>query len=165
MKKLVYAKSWRANVLVIYNAQPYANAYRFHVLQAITSIASIYKLDYAVEQERQFPSSDGSTTPPPDKNIVDLVYLRSNHLSQIERKDFRQAIDGMFRTVPSPFQHGVEICTQLYKMLPQFPFPDEFYRPLNYPYVEFHKGSQTLLYIYSDQLLTEIERAQDYPLN
>lgn len=165
MKKSAYVKPWRANVLVLYHDPTYAGAYRFHILQALTSIASIYKLDYAVEQERQFPSFGDSTTPLPDKNIADLVYFRSNQLSRIARKDFRRAIDGMFGTVPSLFVEGVEICTQLYKLLPRFPFPDEFYRPLNYPYVEFHKGGQTVLYIYSDRLLTEIEREQDFPLN
>ena len=165
MKKSNRIKRWRLNILVIYCDQMRANCYRFDILQVLKHLSSIYKLDYAISESHQFSSLPDSTEQSTDKSIADIVYFRSNENSRVDVKELRLVIGNMFRNVPSLFVEGVEICNQLYKVLPEYPFPKDFYRPLNYPYIEFHKGSQKTLYIYADEVMKVIEKEQDYPLN
>lgn len=165
MKKSNLIKRWRLNVLVNYYDPMSANCYRFDILQLLKHLSSIYRLDYAISESHQFPSLPNSPEQSADRSIADLVYFRSNENSRFDVKEFRSVIGSMFRRVPSQFVEGVEICTQLYKVLPEYPFPNDFYRPLDYPYVEFHKGSQKTLYIYVDEVMKVIEEEQNYPLN
>ena len=126
MKKSNRIKRWQLNVIVDYFEQTNANSYRFNILELLKHLASIYSLDYAISVEHQFSSSTDSTEQSDDKYIFDLVYLRSNENSRIERKELRATIDCMFRRVPSQFFEGVDVGTQLYKALKDFPFPTDF---------------------------------------
>jgi hypothetical protein len=165
MKKSNRIKRWQLNVIVEYFAQTNANSYRFNILELLKHLASIYRLDYAISVEHQYSSNPDSYKQPDEKYIFDLVYFRSNENSRIEKKELRTTIDCMFRTVPSLFSEGVDVGTQLYKALKDFPFPTDFYRPLNYPWIEHHKGHQKKLLIYTDEVLKMIELEQDFPQN
>jgi hypothetical protein len=165
MKKTNRIRHWRLNILVIYYGQLNANCYRVDILALLRHLASIYKLDYAISEAHQFPSESGLTGQDDDTSIVDLAYFRSNENSRVDKKEFRSVIDCMFGKVPSPFFEGVEICTQLYKALAEYPFPSDFFRPLRYPYVEIHKDSQKTLCIYADEVMKVIEDEQDFRLN
>ncbi len=160
MEKSKRIKLWRLNVVVLYYDQMSSNCYRFDILQLLKHLSSIYRLDYAISKSHNFPS-----VPDADKSIADLVYFRSNENTRVDAKELRSVIGCIFHRVPSQFNEGVEVFTQLYKFLPEYPFPNDFYRPLEYPYVEFHKGSKKTLYIYSDEVMKVIEEEQDYPLN
>ncbi len=155
-------KRWRLNILVIYYDQKRANNYRFNILQLLKNLSSIYRLDYAISEAHQFLNLNEQTN---DDNIADLVYFRSNEYSRLEVKELRLVISNIFRRVPSPFEEGVEICTQLNKVLPAYPFPKDFYRPLVFPYIEYHKGSEKKLYIYANEVMNIIEEEQAFPLN
>ncbi|MCT4646860.1 MAG: hypothetical protein N4A74_17860 [Carboxylicivirga sp.] len=158
-------KPWRLNVFVDYYDQQTANSYRFNTLELFKHLASIYKIDYSISIEHQFSIDNDSSEKTENKIICDLIYFRSNKYSRIERKDLRAAIDNMFKTVPSPFIEGVDIDTQLYKMLKKFPFPTDFYRPLNYPWIEHHSNSKKKLLIYHDEVMKVIENEQDFTQN
>lgn len=165
MKKSNRIKRWRLNVGIDYCSTEKANSYRFNILELMKHLASIYGLDYALSVDHHISDDAGSVEQPGHKYIVDLVYFRSNEYTRIQKKDFRASIDCMFRKVPSTYFEGVEVWPQLYKALNDFPFPQEFYRPLNYPFVEHHQGCQKTLYIYADQLMKAIETEQDFPSN
>ncbi len=164
-KKSNRIKRWQLNVFVDYYRQENVNSYRFNILELLKHLASIYKLDYAISVDHPFPFDDNLSNQLVNKDIIDLIYFRSNKNTRIERKEFRKAIDSMFRKVPSIFYEGVDIGTQLYKVLKEFPFPTDFYRPLNYPWIEHHKDSQITLLIYADEVQKVIEEEQDYNLN
>lgn len=77
----------------------------------------------------------------------------------------RSVILCMFDKAPSLLREGVEVFHHFYRVLPQYPFPKDFYRPLTYPFVEHHKGDQISLCIFSEYLMKEIEKEQDHPQN
>lgn len=165
MTKSNRIKHWQLNTIICYYEQEAADLYRFNLLELLKHLASIYKLDYAIRVDHQFSCEADSSEQPDHKSIFDLVYLRSNQYTRIQKKDFRETIDCMFRTVPSPFFEEVEVSTQDYKLLKAFPFPAEFYRPLAYPFAEHHIGSHKKLLIYADDALEAIEKEQDPGLN
>jgi hypothetical protein len=165
MKKSNRIKRWQLNIFVCYYGQKNASSYRFNILEFLKHLASIHRLDYAISVDYKFSSDTDSSRQSGDTNIYDLIHLRSNDSSSLERKDFRAIIDCTFRKLPSPFYGGVEVWTQLYKDLKKFPFPTDFYRPLIYPYIEHHKASHKKLLVYTDRVLEMIEEEQDYSLN
>ena len=165
MKKSNRIKHWRLNLLVTYFTQTSSNCYRFDILQLLKHLSSLYKLDYAISVDHQFSSDSDSSEQFTHKSITDLVYFRSNKNSLVDAKELRSIIGCMFHTKHSLFYGTVDIYTQLYKVLTQYPFPNEFYRPLDYPFVEFHRGSQITLYIFADEVMKVIEKEQDFHLN
>lgn len=165
MKKSNQTKRWQLNIVVDYYEPENSKLYRFNILELLKHLASIYKLDYAISVDHQFSNEENSSEQSDKKYIGDLIYFRSNEYTRIERKDLRETIDCMFRKVPSSFYEGVDVGTQLYKALKEFPFPTDFFRPLNYPWIEHHKDSKKKLLIYADEVLKVIEDEQNYPLN
>jgi len=165
MKKSNQIKKWRLNIFAIYFGDEMVNSYRFYILELLKNLASIYKLDYSISIDHKFPSVDNTLKDIDYKSTCDLIYIRSNEYSRIKRKEFRKAIDSVFCKVPSPFYGGVDIGTQLYKALKEYPFPKDFYRPLDYPWIERHEGSKKKLFVYADEVIKVIEREQDYLMN
>lgn len=164
-KKSNRIKRWQLNMVVDYYGEETAKLYRFNILELLKHIAAIYRLDYAISVNHEFSGDNDSTEQSDDKFFGDLIYFRSNEYTRIERKDLRQTIDSMFCKVPSVFYEGVDVFTQLYKALKDFPFPANFYRPLNYPWIEHHKSSEKKLLIYADEVLKVIEDEQNFPMN
>jgi len=165
MKKQNRKKRWQLNVILEYYGQMNANSYRFNILELLKHLASIYRLDYAISVEHLFSTDIELSGQSDDKFIYDLIYFRSNENSRIEKKELRDAIDCLFRRVPSPFFEGVAVMTQRYKVLKEYPFPTDFYRPLNYPWIEHHSDSQKKLLINANEVMKVIEDEQKYPLN
>jgi len=109
-----------------------------------------------------FPSVSDLTKLPFHKSTADLVYFRSNKNSVIRVKEFRSVIGSIFRIGVWPTFGEVDIFFQTYNVLPQYPFPNDLYRPLlEYPFVEFYRGSQITRYIYADEVMNVIEKEQD----
>lgn len=165
MKKSKSIKRWRLNVVVSYNEPQLVNNYRTDILNLLKHLASIYRLDYAISEEHPFPAFSDSYDHTEHKIIADLIYFRSNDNSRVDKKKLKHLIGYMFDAVPSLFFEGVDIFSQLYKALPEYPFPKDFYRPLIYPLVEYYKDSTKTLYIHAGEVMKVIEKEQDYPLN
>lgn len=153
-------KIWRINVFVIYYREQYVNLYRFNLLEVFKNLASIYRLDYAFDIDYFGQSSNNES-----EAIDDLIYFKSNMNTRVEKKELHTIINCMFKNVPSAFWEGVEVGIQLYKSLKDFPFPSEFYRPLNYPWVEYYQGAQKKLMVSTDAVMKIIEEEQDSNLN
>lgn len=165
MKKSNRINPWRLNLVVSYFDQYSADQYRFDIIQILKHLSSIYRLDYVISVVHPFPSVSDSTKPYSQESTADLVYFRSNKNSVIGIKDFRSVIGGIFRTGVWSSYGGVDIYTQIYKDLKQYPFPINFYRPVAYPFVEFHQGSQITQHIFADEVLKVIEKEQDFRMN
>lgn len=145
-------KIFRLNVTVSYFEGTNINRYRKPILDIFKSFAWLYHLDYAISINHDFGLESGE---------ADLVYLRSTDKTEISKKELDKVIYDVFRYGPSLLWEGVDVCRQLYKALPDFPFPDEFYRPLHYPYVEFHSGNKVILFVHEESLSGVLNESED----
>ena len=131
-------KKFRLNVVVSYHKSVNVNNYRNPIHSIIKNFAWLYRLDYKIDVDSQVfgdIESDFHLT-------VDLIYLRSSSETPIEAKAFRKLILDVFSHL-NPFLGGVEVFYQLQKHLKEYPFPKNYIRPLNYPYLEIHKDGQS----------------------
>lgn len=138
---------WRLNYVITYLDKNAASGFRDFVHDALTSAATLRRIDYAMETESPlFDDIRNSLSTPLQGIVADLVYFRSSPNSLSSIKEFRSLIDGLF--------HGYDVIlggdsfdvhALLQNTLKQHPFPEEFFRPLSYPYVEHHNGKDTNL--------------------
>lgn len=147
-------KYFRINVLVSYFEGVNINQYRQPILSILTNLAWLYRLEYAISTSHDFGLTSGD---------ADLIYFRSTKETRISKKELDSLIYNVFRDVPSFLHEGVEVGRQLYKVLPQYPFPDEYCKPLNYPYTEVHNGKEVTLCVAAEALqnLLDEENFQD----
>lgn len=137
-------KKFKLNVIVSYSKNVNSNNYRNPILTILKNFAWLYKLDYNIDVNTQAFGDIESDF----YSENDLIYFRSTDQTQIDLKKFQKIISEVF--VYNPFLGGVEVGYQLQKALREYPFPKDFYRPLNYPYIEVHKGNQSELIIFED---------------
>lgn len=148
MKQSTRKKTWRINVILTYFGEDIAYLHRYNLIELLKHLAAIYSLDYAIAIEYEAPIDEDwedMEDLEDDVHIFDLIYFRANKNTRIEKKEFRKIIDCMFDKVPSMFHDGAYVSAQLYSALNEFPFPSEFYRPLEYPFIEHHQDSQTTM--------------------
>ena len=147
----IMGKFYRLNVTICYSEDTNINQYRKPVLDIFKSFAWLYQLDYAISVNHDFGLENGA---------ADLVYLRSTSRTEISKKELYNVICEVFHHRSSFLWRGVYVDRQMYKVLSDFPFPDEFYRPLQYPYVEFHRGNKAALFV-SEESLSEVLNESD----
>ena len=131
-------KKFRLNVIVSYNKNVNINNYRNPIHSILENFAWLYKLDYNIEANTQLFGETESEL----YSTVDLIYFRSTGLTPIPLKKFQKLISDVF-VYESALLGGVEVFYQLQKHLREYPFPKEYIRPLNYPYVEYHKDGRS----------------------
>jgi len=164
MRKSETKRKWRINLVVSYNNSKIAEINRNSVLEFLKNLSSIYKLDYAISENHQF-KYDKEFENEFREMESDIFYFRSNANTKINAKELRTTINSLFPYSFEPYFDGVEFFTQLTKVLKQYPFPKEFYRPLKYPYVEFYDGSEMKLMIPYEKVMEVIEKEQDFTMN
>lgn len=165
MSKSTKPKTWRMNVVVDYFNSQNVKTNRYYILELLKNLASIYKLDYAISKNHLFPPVADYPEFSPEQIHADIIYFRSNNYTRFDRKEFRTIIDTLFNKIPTEFEDGYEVFPQLYKNLNDFPFPSEFFRPLNYPWIEYYKGAEKKVMIISDVLMEVIDNEQNHLLN
>jgi len=136
-------RKYRINLVIMYCNQISVNCFQPTLHELISFYAWIYKLDYAISSEHQFASDNDYTAQSPGTMKADLVYFRSTQETKIELKDFRKIINGTFDKYLSWICDGIELFFQPLSVIAQYPFPDEFRRPLRYPYVEAHRDGES----------------------
>jgi len=164
MRKSGTKRKWRINLIVSYNNSKIAEINRKSVLEFLKNLSSIYKLDYAISENHQF-KYDKEFENEFREMESDIFYFRSNTNTQINTKELRTTINSLFPYSFAPYYDGVEFFTQLTKVLKEYPFPKEFYRPQKYPYVEFYNGSEMKLMIPYEKVMEVIEKEQNFTLN
>ncbi|RZJ92300.1 MAG: hypothetical protein EOO20_02290 [Chryseobacterium sp.] len=130
-------KKFRLNLAVVYMA----NAVNFQspIQSILIKLAWLYRLDYAIADGQQVFDEL------PDGRPCDLIYLRATQHTIVSAKVFQQLVNQMF--AQASLFGCVDIFFQLQKNLNEYPFPDDFVRPLNYPYSDVYQGGQKKLYI------------------
>ncbi len=136
-------KTFRINVVISYLNGVNVNQYRQPIANILTNFAWLYALEYAISTDHDFGVEDGT---------ADLIYFRSTERTRISKKDLDRIIFDVFRNGLSLFSEGVDVGRQMYKVLPQYPFPEEYCKPLNYPYVELHNKNKSTLCILGEAL-------------
>lgn len=136
-------KNYRINIIVSYYEGVNVNQYRQPIISILTNFAWLYRLEYAISTSHNFGLDDGD---------ADLIYFRSTKDTKVSKKEFDSIILNVFRNGLSMWQEGVDVGRQFYKVLPQYPFPDEYCKPLNYPYMEVHNGKEVTLCICAESL-------------
>ena len=147
-------KIFRINVVISYMDGVNINQYRRPILNILTNLAWLYRLEYAISTSHNFglPSGD-----------ADLIYFRSTERTGISKQDLDRIISDVFCNGLSLFSEGVDVGRQMYKVLPQYPFPKQYCKPLNYPYVELHNENKSTLCILGEALeeLSDGDEHQD----
>lgn len=133
-------KTFRINVVISYFDRVNPNMYRRPILGILTNLAWLYRLEYSISTNHDFNLEKGE---------ADLFYFRSTTDTRIPKKEFKKLLTSLFLYGPCIFE-GVDVFCQMYKTLPDFPFPSVYYKPLNYPYMEVHNGNKRSLSIWDE---------------
>lgn len=111
------------------------------------------KIDYAIMDEYPFDDENPENqNKQPAETVEDLVCFRSSTETLSSITEFRKLIELMFQG-HNPYSHmgnqmpfGVYALAQ--KLLPKYPFPEnDYYHPLEYPYMDYHKDGKVTLCI------------------
>lgn len=158
-------RKYRLNIIITYYEGFDPTNYRTPLIQIFQNIAWLHKLDFATSIEHQFVLDDGlQLSATHSKAVDDIVYLRQSSETRISIKDLRHLIDSLFDLSFLPCL-GVEVGYQLQKALGKYPFPKNFLRFLNYPYVEVYKGNHSSLAVFSEAVLPIFGEEQNPSLN
>lgn len=145
-------KGFTINVLINYDETVNISNYREPLHAIFLNLSWLHGLDYSIDSNTltfDKVRTEINTT-------IDVVYLRSGINTNLTLKEIKEIIDLMvFKSIANIFS-GVAIFYQTQVGSKGYPFPNEFYRPLNYPYVEFHKGYEKELLVYKDALGLEL---------
>lgn len=136
-------KKFRLNVFVSYAKGININNYQNPIHSILKNLAWLYRLDYSIDANTKVfeDALDNNSF----YSSTDLIYFRSIDNSEIDLKTFQNIIKEIF-SYSNPFINGVEVNYQIQKVLKQYPFPDSFIRPLNYPYLEiFENGNSKIM--------------------
>jgi len=136
-KKRKSPQKFRLNITIVYYSNDAIQSFRKLLFDYFGNTSSILKLDFATSENIQVICE-------PDSNfvhnryVIDMIYLRSSNQSWICRKELCEIVSTLHNQSKLYLQ-GVDICYQLQKMHKLYPFPSDFVRHLNYPYLEIHK--------------------------
>lgn len=141
------------NLLVTYHENINPINYREPIHCILRHLAWLHSLDYVIDAH----TTVFDNVPPKTTTEIDIIYIRSSKDTHINLKEFQKLIENIFFNSKLNFLSGVNVSYQIQAARKLYPFPSEFYRPLNYPFVEHYKGAQKTLYMYKEAL--------SFPLN
>lgn len=137
---------WRVNYGIAYKDAGHIPFCRIFVQELLTSIAITMKLEYAIiEDFPGFSTFENGNSGTVSEVCMDIICFRAFERTEISIKDFRTVLDKLFSHSDILYCHCFSVFSILQKHLKDVPFPEEFFRPLSYPYVEHHKGKDTVL--------------------
>lgn len=134
-------KTFRLNIVVVYMTNP--NNFQMPIQNIMRQMAWLYRFDYAIVDS-------GQVFHEAQNERCDLIYFRSTEQTRITYKKFQQLMKEMF--AQASLYGYVDLFFQLQKYLKNYPFPDNFVRPLNYPYSDIYNDSYKTLYIDPDSI-------------
>lgn len=132
-------KPWRVNVYVWFLAPQVVLQYRDRIQVLLQHLGWLYKLEYAT-------FFCNASTVKIDQPKEDLYFFRSTNQTPILGSEFQRVIRHLFDEALNPFVQGVSVDPDSMKNTELTSFPDEYWRMLNYPYLEYYNsGEKTLL--------------------
>lgn len=160
-------RRWRLNYVITYLDSDKAEGFRHFVHDILISVATLRKIDYAIEVESSIADEMHYSHRKELQGIVaDMFYFRSSPNSSSSITEFRSIIDNLFRGYDVFwFVDYFDVHCLLQKYLKEYPFPEKFYRPLSYPYVEVHNGKETTLCVTAASLENLLIEDSDPSLN
>lgn len=114
-------KSFSVNLVIVYIANPVN--FQSPIQRIITKRAWLYPFDYSISDGREVFSDLPSDT------SCDLIYLRANKNTSTPAKAIQQLFNQMF--LQAALFGCVYVFFQLQKNLKDYPFPNDFVRPLS----------------------------------
>ncbi len=164
-------RKWRLNYVIQYSDEASAYRYRSLILNSLENIAALRRIDYAIVEEYPFgyEASDTQNKQITD-NHADLVYFRSSTETLSSVRDFRKLVDLIFQGHDYCLLHKNSmpfgVYPQLLKNLSKYPFPkDDFYHPLEYPYLEYHKDGKAQIYVPASTIQEVLDEMDKKELN
>ena len=144
-------KKFRINVGIIYFYQENIKSFRPLIGAVFYNLAWLYQIDFSIVEDYKIEgASDGHET--------DMIFLRSNEGTLIDRKELRDLIGQIFQK-SHLFRCGVDGFWQPQSVYKKFPFPSEYFHPLSYPYMQDCKDNRKSLCV-SEASLKEV--LEDY---
>lgn len=143
-------KSFRLNVTVSYSKGVSLIAQRHLTHSVLKNFAWLYRLDFFIDEDTKVFGDIESVL----YQTTDFVYFKSNEETKIDFKALKTIINQVF-SYNDILLGGTEVFCQTQSVSREFPFPKDFYRALNYPYIEEHKGNQTSIKL-SVEILKEV---------
>lgn len=145
--------NFRINVVLFYFKEFNIHSVRIPIFELLKHLAWLHRLEYAFDEETSlFEASNYYAA-------TDLVYFRSTSETLIKRKEFQKVLQDIL-DYQYTRSRGVELMIQFQKSLVEYPFPENYFHPLNYPFVEVVQGNQRTLCIPKadlDKILPEDE--------
>ena len=137
---------WRINYAIVYKDANQVPFCRNFVQNLLSNIAITLKIEYAIiEGFPGFSSPEEDNSGTSSEIYMDIVCFRAFKNTEISIKDFRMILDKLFSHSDITFCRSFTVHSILQKHLKDVPFPEEFFRPLAYPYVDYQKGKNTTL--------------------
>lgn len=160
-------RRWRLNYVVTYLDSDKAEGFRHFVHNTLIAVATLRKIDYAIEIESPVYDEMRNNLDKDLQGVVaDMFYFRSSPNSLSSIKEFRSILDNLFRGYEVfLFWSFFDVQRLLQKYAKEYPFPEKFYRPLSYPYVEVHNGKETTLCVTAASLENLLTEDSDPSLN
>ncbi|WP_298551748.1 hypothetical protein [uncultured Parabacteroides sp.] len=160
-------RRWRLNYVVTYLDSDKAEGFRRFVHDTLISVATLRRIDYAIKIESPVYDEMRDNLHGELQDVVaDMFYFRSSPNSLSSIKEFRSIIDNIFRGYEVFLcGHFFDVQRLLQKYSKVYPFPEKFYRPLSYPYVEVHNGKEKTLCVTAASLENLLIEDMDPSLN
>lgn len=133
-------KPWRVNVYVWLLAPQAVLQYRDRIQVLLQHLGWLYKLEYAT-------SFCDASAVKIDQPQEDLYFFRSTDQTPILGSEFQRVIKHLFDGALNPFVQGVSVDPDSMKNTKLIPFPDEYWRMLNYPYLEHYTSGEKTLFV------------------
>ena len=160
-------RRWRLNYVITYLDSDKADGFRHFVHDILISVATLRKIDYAIEVGSSIADEMRHSSRKDLQGVVaDMFYFRSSPDSTSSITEFRSIIGNLFRGYDVFwFADCFDVHCLLQKCLKEYPFPEKFYRPLSYPYVEVPNGKEITLCVTAEGLENLLIEDSDPSLN
>lgn len=143
-------KKFRINFVISYAVEENMNSLRAVINSLFVRLSWLYQLEYAIKEDYQFATS-GDFQSPNDLNKYDLIFLRSTEYSIIDRKSLHKVVLTVLDD-KRLFPFGVELYWQPIRVYNHFRFPEEYDRPMKFPYIEHYKDGHKTVCIAAEAL-------------
>lgn len=141
-------KKFRLNVVISYRTDVNLNNFRPPIQSLIKHLAWLYRLEYSIQDDyKGFDVSDLEFC-----QTTDMIFLRSTEHTETPARYLRKLLLDIFYPYRNWLLSPVEVFYQTQVGMKGHPFPSEYIRPINYPYLEVHKDGHKQIYIPEEAL-------------
>ncbi|MEN5434130.1 hypothetical protein ABE545_10845 [Sphingobacterium faecium] len=142
-------KKFRLNIVLSYNKGINLNNFRPPLQSMIKHLAWLNNLEYSIQDDYAgFDTSEIDYI-----QTADMIFVRSTEHTTISARSLRKLLIDIFHSYQNWLTCPVEVFYQTQVGMKEHPFPQDYIRPLSYPYLEVHTEGQKKIYIPEEDLL------------